>query len=97
MRSWESNEGYFQRNLSGIFCIVLMLLLSACANPQSLREKSLSCSHETGAGGIFLGDTIGEFTTAGFTCGDSVDVTFSNMYELKNFWFYRKITKNSRI
>ena len=44
--------------------------------------------HEEEFGGVYIDCTIEDFNALGFVYGDSVDVTFSNGYELKDIPYY---------
>ena len=45
-------------------------------------------SHSTNSDGVFIEISIEDFNARGFAFGDSVDVTFSNGYELKGLPYY---------
>ena len=44
--------------------------------------------HETEFGGVYITSSIDDFNALGYEYGDSVDVTFSNGYELKDLPYY---------
>ena len=52
----------------------------------SLENQPVSC--DTSFGGVYINITIDDFNKLGFTYGDSVDVAFSNGYELKDIPYY---------
>ena len=54
----------------------------------AIEVTGLETIHETEFGGVYLKMTIDEFNSKGFKYGDSVDVTFSNGYELEDIPYY---------
>ena len=75
-------------------CSLLLIILAVCAffiaNNQkaNLIVKDLPVIHETKFGGVYLEMTIDDFNDLGFEYGDSVDVKFSNGYELNDIPYY---------
>lgn len=53
-----------------------------------LRVEGLGIEHESEFGGVYIEMSIDEFNALGFEYGDSVDVVFSNGYELKDIPYY---------
>ena len=74
--------------------IVLCLLIGACASGEKPdEEKTIAIEnyptiHETEFGGVYIGITIDEFNASGFAFGDSVDIVFSNGYQLEDIPYY---------
>ena len=64
-----------------------LLLLCSCNN-SGLSVKDATIEHELEFGGVYIHKTIEEFNNLGFAYGDSVDVSFSNGYELKDLPYY---------
>ena len=75
-------------------CVLLVLcvsLLFACNKKKDRQPTSLenaSIQHELEFGGVYVLKTIDEFNALGYEYGDSVDVTFSNGYEIKDIPYY---------
>lgn len=57
--------------------------------------ESQPVSQDERFGGVYIGIPIDDFNKLGFTYGDSVDVTFSNGYELKGIPYYNGFYVNS--
>ena len=85
--------------LTGLCALVLLLLaLAACgtgpasdgeaAGTEPLAARDLAVLHEEEFGGVYLDLTIEDFNALGFAYGDSVDLAFSNGYELKDVPYY---------
>ena len=85
--------------LTGLCALVLLLLaLAACgtgpasdgeaAGTEPLVARDLAVLHEEEFGGVYLDLTIEDFNALGFAYGDSVDLAFSNGYELKDVPYY---------
>ena len=55
---------------------------------QNLTIENYSVSHDTKFGGIYINISIDDFNKIGFKYGDSVDIKFSNGYELKDIPYY---------
>ena len=55
---------------------------------QNLTIENYSVSHDTKFGGIYINLSIDDFNKIGFKYGDSVDIKFSNGYELKDIPYY---------
>ncbi|MBR6335920.1 MAG: tyrosine-protein phosphatase, partial [Clostridia bacterium] len=81
-------------------CICLAagaLSLTGCGKKQDEAPVLENCSiiHEPEFGGIYITNTIEEFNALGFEYGDSVNITFSNGYELTGLPCYNGYyTKN---
>lgn len=82
-----------------VLTIVLLLILSlsmlvACNKnkdnptlpPEELKDAAIQ--HELEFGGVYVLKTIDEFNAMRYKYGDSVDVTFSNGYEIKDIPYY---------
>lgn len=85
--------------LTGLCALVLLLFaLAACgtgpasdgeaAGTEPLAARDLAVLHEEEFGGVYLDLTIEDFNALGFAYGDSVDLAFSNGYELKDVPYY---------
>ena len=78
--------------LSFIFLLALAFMPSfmlACDSPNnSLSLASCGIIHEQEFGGVYIKSTIEDFNQLGFKYGDSVNVTFSNGYELRDIPYY---------
>lgn len=67
---------------------------AAAETPAPAEDKGtpevygLSVIHETEFGGVYVGITIDDFNSLGFTYGDSVDVEFSTGYTLEDLPYY---------
>ena len=81
-------------------CVLLILcvsLLFAACNKQRKPKsvENVGISHEDEFGGIYILKTIDQFNDLGYEYGDSVDITFSNGYEIKDIPYYNGYyTKN---
>lgn len=73
--------------LSIILSIFMVFTLLAC-NKKKLQIKNIDITNEEEFGGIYIKKTIEEFNELGFTFGDSVDITFTNGYKLKDIPYY---------
>ena len=83
-----------------LLCICLAagaLSLTGCGKKQDEAPVLENCSiiHEPEFGGVYITNTIEEFNALGFEYGDSVNITFSNGYELTGLPYYNGYyTKN---
>lgn len=77
--------------LLAMVCILLMLAttlgLFACKDKTPTLGKT-AIEHETKFGGVYIKITIDDFNAMGFAFGDSLNVTFSNGFELKDLPYY---------
>ena len=71
-----------------IFCVVLVTLLFFKLGNKKLSIDNYPVIHETKFGGVYIKMTIDDFNELGFKFGDSVDVKFSNGYELLDLPYY---------
>ena len=55
---------------------------------QTLTLAATAIEHETKFGGVYIKITIADFNAMGFAFGDSLNVTFSNGFELKDLPYY---------
>ncbi len=55
---------------------------------QNITIENYNVSHDTKFGGIYINISIDDFNKIGFKYGDSVDIKFSNGYELKDIPYY---------
>ena len=72
-----------------ILCLALCLaVLSGCSEEKKPELSGCKIEHEEEFGGVYICITIDDFNQLGFEYGDSVNVTFSNGYELKDIPYY---------
>ena len=71
-----------------IFCVVLVTLVFVKRGNKKLSIDNYPVIHETKFGGVYIKMTIDDFNELGFKFGDSVDVKFSNGYELLDLPYY---------
>ncbi len=71
-----------------VLVLALALSLLALAGCGKLAVKDLGIEHEPEFGGVYIKITIDDFNAKGFKFGDSVNVRFSNGYELKDIPYY---------
>ena len=71
-------------------CLLAAALFAGCGAKKSehLSVAGRSVMHETEFGGVYIDITIDDFNALGFAYGDSVNVTFSNGYEMKGLPYY---------
>ena len=68
---------------------VVLLLLTGCGHGEKANSlMTRQIIHEPEFGGVYITASIDEFNSLGFEYGDSVDVDFSNGYELKDLPYY---------
>lgn len=79
------------------FILVTVIVMSfvGCSNNETnnaglteLTVSDLGVMHETEFGGVYVDVTIDGFNALGFEFGDSVNVTFSNGYQLDDLPYY---------
>lgn len=76
------------------FALTGVLVLNSCSAGSfsgasgSLSVEDLGVIHEDEFGGVYLTMTIEEFNASGFGFGDSVNIEFSNGYELRDIPYY---------
>ena len=70
-----------------------IFIFSACKKGLIIENKPIT--HETKFGGIYIHVTIDEFNDLGFDYGDSLDVNFSNGYELLDLPYYNGYYTNT--
>lgn len=72
-----------------IFLLVSLFVFSGCSKEEEKIElNNLSISHEEKFGGIYINITIDDFNSKGFKFGDSLEISFSNGYELEDLPYY---------
>ena len=79
-----------------VVLMIISLFLCACTKKEEVPEETdevltvedLGTEHEKEFGGVYLKMTIDDFNKCGFSFGDSVDIVFSNGYELKDIPYY---------
>ena len=77
-----------------IVCSLILCLfcgiLTGCNsdNGRAVSVSDLGIIHEEEFGGVYIDITIDEFNALGFEYGDSVTVSFSNGYKLKDIPYY---------
>ncbi len=69
-----------------ILCVSLFFACNKERKPSIVQDAHIS--HETEFGGVYILKTIEEFNARGYEYGDSVDITFSNGYEIKDIPYY---------
>ena len=75
--------------LLSLLIVVSTIVITILFIPKThLTLEDYSIIHETKFGGVYIKSTIDEFNQLGFKYGDSVDVKFSNGYELKDIPYY---------
>ena len=82
----------------GVFCIILSLMpvsyegISGTPYTVQSEEKTaaadLGIMHEEEFGGVYIDLTTDEFNALGFAYGDSVDIVFSNGFQLLDIPYY---------
>ena len=66
-----------------------VLAVSSCRKkPEGPYLEACGIEHEEEFGGIYIKKTIDEFNALGFEYGDSVNIRFSNGFELENIPYY---------
>lgn len=83
---------YMRVMLAVLLCFAVLLCGCQQSNKES-ESKTITTSkcgvlHDTESGGVFIKITIDEFNKLGFRYGDSVDISFSNGYELKDIPYF---------
>ena len=71
-----------------ILSLVIVTLLPGCTGKNEPELGETGLIHEPEFGGVYITMTIDDFNALGFKYGDSVNVTFSNGYELKDLPYY---------
>lgn len=77
--------------LLALLTAILSTLSIGCNDPDKATVNALKdCNiiHEQEFGGVYIKSTIDDFNALGFNYGDSVNITFSNGYELKDIPYY---------
>ena len=80
----------FARSLSFILIAGILLSQASCsaANNSAKEVKNCPVLHDDEFGGVYIQKTIDEFNALGYKYGDTVDIKFSNGYELKDIPYY---------
>ncbi len=74
-----------------VFFVVLLLCMMLCGCSREERKPQIinyEIEHEQEFGGVYIKITIDDFNRLGFEYGDSVNVKFSNGYELNDIPYY---------
>lgn len=71
---------------TALFMIFSFIMVSGCDRQTQLSNVAII--HEEEFGGVYIKNTIEEFNALGFNYGDSVDITFSNGFTLKDIPYY---------
>ena len=79
-----------QKILKNYFTLLLLILsflfITSCEESKALNKKGIE--HELEFGGVYVDITIEDFNQLGFKYGDSLNVSFSNGYKLKDIPYY---------
>ena len=85
----------FMSKRSLMILLILSIFLCACGKKEEpvpeeevLKIEDLGTEHEKEFGGVYIKMAIDDFNRLGFEYGDSVNVVFSNGYELKDIPYY---------
>ena len=83
----------FLQRLAVAFCTCSLLSVAGCATQpgddgEPVVAQDVAVSRDTSFGGVYINLTIDQFNELGFAYGDSVDVEFSNGYELKDIPYF---------
>lgn len=76
------------KKIISVFLVALSVFLFISCNRSLPEVKDCDIIHEPEFGGIYIKKTIEEFNNMGYEFGDSVNVKFSNGYELINLPYY---------
>ncbi len=76
-----------------LLCLLILSLFAGCTKKEDPKDilpevTGIAIEHEKEFGGVYIKLTIDEFNAKGFVYGDSVDVVFSNGYELKDIPYF---------
>jgi len=85
-----------KRIFSILFILLFSLSLLGCKNDEENKNtnnnelilSNQKISHETKFGGIYIEITIDDFNKLGYSFGDSLNIKFSNGYELSDLPYY---------
>ena len=69
-----------------VFMLLTLFVFTSCG--KTLELKDMEITHETKFGGIYIMMTIDDFNNEGFKFGDSVNIKFTNGYELNDLPYY---------
>lgn len=75
--------------------LISIFLFTACGSEKNIELSNKPITHEKKFGGIYILMTIDEFNNEGFSYGDSVDIKFSNGYELIDLPYYNGYYTNT--
>lgn len=68
-----------------VFVFLFPMFTVGCdGKDDSAKLSNCGIIHEPEFGGVYIKNTIEQFNALGFTYGDSVNISFSNGYEMKN-------------
>lgn len=99
-----NKEGFIMNKSNKILMLVFSIMMAtlplfavACnKKAEVVALENCAIEHETEFGGIYIKKTIDEFNALGFVYGDSVNVVFSNGYEMMDIPYYNGYyTKNN--
>lgn len=71
-----------------LLAIPFLLLSSLTSCKNNLKIENIGIIHEPEFGGVYIKKTIEEFNELGFSFGDSVNVKFSNGFEINDLPYY---------
>ena len=77
--------------------ILFSIMLSGCQirGKKNIEIKNMPITHEEKFGGIYILITIEDFNKLGFSFGDSIDITFTNGYQLLDLPYYNGYYTNT--
>lgn len=79
-----------------VFLMMLSIFLfTSCSSEKVIELSNKAITHEEKFGGIYILMTIDDFNNEGFNYGDSVDIKFSNGYELNDLPYYNGYYTNT--
>ena len=76
------------KKIFSFFLAVASIFIFASCSNKKLQIKDVAIESESEFGGIYIKYTIDDFNKLGFEYGDSVDIKFSNGYELLDQPYY---------
>ncbi len=71
-----------------LFIILFIVYKDGTKEDKKIVLENQEISHDTKFGGIYINISIDDFNKLGFKYGDSIDIKFSNDYELRDIPYY---------